>query len=742
MSPTGPYYAGTAVDGGGGAGAWTNPGNATGAADGVYASGNISSGGSNTNNLVTTNFGFNIPSFAVIDGIYVEFDRYGLSAQTLSVQIVKGGSLAGTAKAPLEIWPVTQEAWIGYGGSADLWGTTWTAANINSSNFGVAMSVRNTHGGGTAFVDSVRITVYWHTPPADVPKRYVYQSFSNSGQYLGNLPNVTSDFSYPLEINTAGSQITIECGVSADTAYLSVDNLTDEGGNLLTDESSDQLTDEGQMPIVAPGNSTLTALIKNGNKVKVYEYGYWNPNGKCVFLGQMQRWEASYGGGSRGSGGSATSDTNADKVTILCYSDGQDLDNFLITKGQVLDQSQTTTNSTFLCNSSVSPIQVGQAVGPGAGVTGVSRITLKLAAVTTNNPTVTVSLYASRGSGAANLSAALSFATPDATAAQVINSTTAATYDFFFNYTFPSGAPGNYYVFIINCTDASGVNVSYTTSTPYAFNMFGSSNPTGDLYFQTYQLTTATSPSFSSEDPANMLLDMLNGYGGVITASTSSLQSTGLSLTYAPNTNTVFEGIQAVLSFSPNGYYWYVDLGTDVLYYRQTNTVADITLTKGLHLDQITLISTIENIKNTAYFSGGVVGGNNLYVQSSNAASVALYGQRLDRLSDNRITDTTTGRQVALADVLQHKDEQYQTTITVLDKTIDTTTLKPGLVIGFNGFGTFVDNLLAQIVRIDYMPEEVTLTLGLMPKRLHPAFDKLIRGLIAQQTIANPSTPS
>ena len=73
---------------------------------------------------------------------------------------------------------------------------------------------------------------------------------------------------------------------------------------------------------------------------------------------------------------------------------------------------------------------------------------------------------------------------------------------------------------------------------------------------------------------------------------------------------------------------------------------------------------------------------------------------------------------------------------------MDLTTLKPGLVIGFNGFGTFVDQLLLQIVRIDYTPEYATLTLGIMPKRMSLTLQQITKGLLAQETIANPTSPS
>jgi hypothetical protein len=35
-----------------------------------------------------------------------------------------------------------------------------------------------------------------------------------------------------------------------------------------------------------------------------------------------------------------------------------------------------------------------------------------------------------------------------------------------------------------------------------------------------------------------------------------------------------------------------------------------------------------------------------------------------------------------------------------------------------------------------------TLTLGILPKRIVPEFERITRGLIAEQTIQNPTAPS
>jgi hypothetical protein len=142
------------------------------------------------------------------------------------------------------------------------------------------------------------------------------------------------------------------------------------------------------------------------------------------------------------------------------------------------------------------------------------------------------------------------------------------------------------------------------------------------------------------------------------------------------------------------------------------------------------------------FFTGGPTSGVNLYKSYANTGSVDLYGPKLKRLSDNRVTVAATADAIGQSAIIEGFDENYQTTVTILDTTMDITLLKPGLLIGFNGFGTFVDQILAQIVRVEYTPAEAKLTLGILPKRLHPEFEKITRGLIAQQTLANPTAPS
>jgi hypothetical protein len=116
--------------------------------------------------LKSTNCGFAIPTGATIDGIEVSVERQaadGFSADTedYAVRIVKGGTIGTTDKSVIGVWPAT-DATQTYGGAADLWGLTWTAADINASTFGFAISVEETQGKSdpsTAKIDHITITV-------------------------------------------------------------------------------------------------------------------------------------------------------------------------------------------------------------------------------------------------------------------------------------------------------------------------------------------------------------------------------------------------------------------------------------------------------------------------------------------------------------------------------------------------------------------------------------------------------
>ena len=158
--------AGTAVNATGvGTVAWGTPGNIT-AAGTPFATMTVAAN-LTTNYLRATNYSFSIPTNATIQGITVSINRSSSGTVTPFlrdnvVSLVKAGTIQSTNKA------VTGTNWsnnnvlavANYGGAADLWATTWTPADINDANFGVAFAGINASANNrTATVDYIRVTV-------------------------------------------------------------------------------------------------------------------------------------------------------------------------------------------------------------------------------------------------------------------------------------------------------------------------------------------------------------------------------------------------------------------------------------------------------------------------------------------------------------------------------------------------------------------------------------------------------
>jgi hypothetical protein len=154
---------------------WTNSSYAA-TVDTRYAtSGNLANN-TNSANLDLTDFNFSLPSSATIQGISVSVVRKA-SASTSSnyitdydVYLLKAGAAAGSDKALTGTkWP-TSDGTQSYGGTTDLWGTTWTASNVTASNFGVRLRAHSTCSGTgcsvLASVNAITMTVYYSTGAA------------------------------------------------------------------------------------------------------------------------------------------------------------------------------------------------------------------------------------------------------------------------------------------------------------------------------------------------------------------------------------------------------------------------------------------------------------------------------------------------------------------------------------------------------------------------------------------------
>lgn len=739
MSPSGPNIAtvGTSVAGSGIA--WVNP-NDVGSTS-SFATNTTTSSNVVCNPLNATGFNFNLPPTAIIDGIEITYNRYIAVGVTgnFFLQLLKAGSVAGNY---VQDGGATNTATLlSEGGPTNLWGATWLYSDINNANFGLEIVFNETHGDfGEVFVNDVTITVYWHTAPALVNKRVLYQVFNSAGQYLGLLPNVTSPFTYSHDINTSGTQTTITCAVSVDSAGIPVTTIDTESGSQITDESGNDLYTE-RTPDVA-GDSNTDILFKNGNKILIYEIDYWHPNGQLRFRGEINRWEAQIGTGN-------------DQIKLLCYSDGSDMNNKVVTGGTTLDQSQTSQNTGYSLQSTSSGKEnsfnfPGQSFIPAnALLTAVSL----LIANTSGAVDITVSVYSGIGTGLIGQVTQTVSVGSTPTEIQFIIPAVAVTVGatYFFGVTIGANQSATVYYDNSNVYANGSMYVEEYSggggTEAWNITPSGTVSTNSDLYFKTFYGGNSTTVSYSSVDPSNMFIDIVDRYnsgGGKMTASSATVPLTGLSTTYTFVVASVLEGIQEALALAPADWYWVGDLGSDVLTFQPASSATTHTLIKGKHIASINIISTIENIVNTLYFSGGIPSGGtqNIFAIYTNSSSVNAFGQRLDRQSDNRVTIQATADAIGNSSVGNTSPEQYQTQVVVQYPSYDITLFKPGDMINFAGFGTFVDKLSLQIVRVEYKTDQVTLTLGIQPPRQQIQVQQTLDGLVAQQTIANPPTPA
>ena len=166
-------------------GTWTSLSNAA-AEDGSFASnadaigiGASDSEGPQPMNAVAFDFS-SIPDTATIDGFLVEkkdkFTGTGYSHYQTAVSdrtsLVRAGAEYGTGYSSGHVGtpvvssglPTTTLAWRSWGGATELFGRTWTVAQVKSSDFGPKFlwAWEFLGGGATSYqLDSIRVTVYY-----------------------------------------------------------------------------------------------------------------------------------------------------------------------------------------------------------------------------------------------------------------------------------------------------------------------------------------------------------------------------------------------------------------------------------------------------------------------------------------------------------------------------------------------------------------------------------------------------
>jgi len=125
-----------------------------------------------THYLKVTGFGFSIPSLAAVTGIRVDVEKSATGINIFAtvkdneIRLLKSNAPVGDNKADNTSWTGTDD-YDSYGDTTDAWGTTWSPAEINASDFGVVFSAKIAGLLSlipSARVDHIRITVFYIIP--------------------------------------------------------------------------------------------------------------------------------------------------------------------------------------------------------------------------------------------------------------------------------------------------------------------------------------------------------------------------------------------------------------------------------------------------------------------------------------------------------------------------------------------------------------------------------------------------
>lgn len=705
---------------------WSNPSNIE-DNDGSSATVGYASGGDFGAVIAGTGFGFDLPPFAVVDGVKVTIDgaNTGMYGDVRISASGSDGKSIGTLNKD-------------YGGETDLWGLT--AISIDDINsLTVSVEVGDVSGGdGFASIDYLFVTVYWHldidATESDVPTRVDYKVYDRSGAYLGLLPNVISELKFSQDINSAGSTMSVTSQQDLRPVTIT-DTLLTEGDEIILTESGLPILTETTELFLATGDNSDEAMFKNSNRIEVWLFNRYYPNGKRMFKGQVNKVSYSYGG-------------NGDSVTLLVYSDGFDLSNYITRTltGYSTDQNHLgfPTAGYYTVNQVGGTFnQYGQTFKVGAGITNISGVSTAL--YTVGSAEITCSLYdAPNGNFITSVT-------------KTINSAS-ITYPIFLFPNPVDATPGETYFYAFSVADGDTAKFAYTTGDQYADGSAYENSYAGGgggswsilsgqdfLAVITHYGFYSTNVAFTSDDPvtdmASNVLSDYNDRGGYIVE--NDFEATGLSLSYTWQVSSVFDTLTKILELCPSGYYMYIDLGNATMDLKALSGSADYTVVNEKDIHQLDVSLSIETLKNSLLFTGGDTGGgSNLYQAYNDITSQNLYGLRTVARTDNRVTLTATADAIGETFIAENSSEIQETRITILNKTIDITLLTPGKTIGFRNFGSLIDDFVLQIVRREYTPDAVTLTLGKLPPNLSAQVQAINRGLLNEQTLDNPSSPS
>lgn len=294
-------------------------------------------------------------------------------------------------------------------------------------------------------------------------------------------------------------------------------------------------------------------------------------------------------------------------------------------------------------------------------------------------------------------------------------------------------------------------------------------------YYMLRDGTGATEIAYSSQDPSTILTDIIDKYradGGTISYNPTSIQTTGTTVSYTFNSNTVREAIDKVIELAPLGWYWTVDANS-IIYLKPKSTTATHAFTIGTHIAKMETWRRIEDVVNRVYFTGfTTASGTGMYRIYSNTGSISSYGLHAIHKVDGRVTNTLTADTMSNRILSAKIDPEIRTAITIVDNNgenkfrgYDIESVVPGDTMKIKNIKmaskttsrwdqaiwdtdiwdatlAFTAADVIQILSFDYNPDYLTIEASSRLPEISKRIEDIDRNLTSSITVDNPSDPT
>lgn len=242
---------------------------------------------------------------------------------------------------------------------------------------------------------------------------------------------------------------------------------------------------------------------------------------------------------------------------------------------------------------------------------------------------------------------------------------------------------------------------------------------------------TTTSGSNAAADIGLMVrgvIDRFNaehGTGKVFyNASLANVPNTGTTAKYIFQEKTYREAIDVLKQLAPSNVYWYVD-ETGELSFKAVPTTPTYNFIFGRHFSKVHVERSLEKVRNVALVFNGVASG--IYKHYEDAASIALYGRRAERITDLGVKDTGAADALGAKFLAENKDAGLILKCTIFDNNndkglgIDIEAIRPGQTCSITGFSSTLSNIFKDnmvITAVTYTLEAVEIQVEIVTSDL------------------------